>query len=245
MADMTQVEGASHAPRGLLSRIIGIVFAPGETFADIIRAPRVLGVLAFVTIVGVVTIGGFLMTDVGQQAWLDQQEDQAVSWGREMTDDQYAGLEKVAPYVGYITMGAMLVFIPVVTPDRRRHPVRRLQRGARRPRQLQAVAWPWWPTPVSSSALGWIFVMPLNYLRESLSSPTNLSVLAPMLEQGSFLASLLGTIDLFIVWWMVVLGIGLAVLYRRSTKPVVGGLLVVYAVIALCIAVARSVMGGS
>jgi hypothetical protein len=244
MADMTQVEGASHAPRGLLSRIMGIVFAPGETFADIIRAPRVLGVLVFVTAVGVVTIGGFLMTEVGQQAWLDQQEDQAVSWGREMTDDQYAGLEKVAPYVGYITTGAMLVFIPVVTliVAGILFAVFNGALGGRASfKQLMAVV----AHAGVISAFGWIFVMPLNYLRESLSSPTNLSVLAPMLEQDSFLASLLGTIDLFLVWWVVVLGIGLAVLYRRSTKPVIGGLLVVYAVIALCIAVARSVMGGS
>jgi Yip1 domain len=244
MAERTQVEGASHAPRGLLSRILGIVFSPEETFADIIRAPRVLGVLAFVTIVGVVTIGGFLMTEVGQQAWLDQQEDQAVSWGREMTDDRYAGLEKVAPYVGYITMGTMLVFIPVVTlivAGLLFAVFNGALGGRARFKELFAVC----AHAGVISALGWVFVMPLNYLRESLSSPTNLSVLAPMLEQGSFLASLLGTIDLFIVWWVVVLGIGLAVLYRRSTKPVIGGLLVVYAVIALCIAVARSVMGGS
>jgi Yip1 domain len=244
MAEMTQVEGASHAPRSLLSRIMGIVFAPGETFAEIVRAPRVLGVLAFVTAVGVVTIGGFLMTEVGQQAWLDQQEDQAAAWGSEMTDDQYAGLEKVAPYVGYITMGVMLVFIPGVTliVGGILFAVFNGALGGRaRFKELMAVV----AHAGVISALGWIFVMPLNYLRESLSSPTNLSVLAPMLEEGSFVARLLGTIDLFILWWVVVLGIGLAVLYRRSSKSVIVGLLVVYAVIALGIAAARSVMGGT
>jgi hypothetical protein len=241
---MTQVEGASHAPRGLLSRILGIVFAPGETFEDVVRAPRWLGVLAFVTIVGVLTIGGFLTTEVGQQAWLDQQEDQAVSWGREMTDEQFAGLEKFAPYVGYFTMGAMLVFIPVVTlifAGILFAVFNGALGGRARFKELFAVC----AHAGVISALNWIFVMPLNYLRESLSSPTNLSVLAPMLEQGSFLASLLGTVDLFIVWWVVVLGIGLAVLYRRSAKPVIVSLLAVYAVIALCIAAARSLMGGS
>jgi hypothetical protein len=95
------------------------------------------------------------------------------------------------------------------------------------------------------SALGWIFVMPLNYLRETMSSPTNLGALAPGLDEGSFIVHLLGTIDLFLIWWVVVLGIGLAVLYRRRTQPVVISLFVVYAVIALIIAGAKSAMGGS
>ncbi|MGH9329680.1 MAG: YIP1 family protein, partial [Vicinamibacterales bacterium] len=95
------------------------------------------------------------------------------------------------------------------------------------------------------SALGWIFVMPLNYFRETMTSPTNLSVLAPNLEEGSFLARLLGTIDLFLIWWVIVLGIGLAVLYRRRTQPIVVTLLAVYAVIAVIIAGAMSALGGS
>jgi hypothetical protein len=95
------------------------------------------------------------------------------------------------------------------------------------------------------SALGWIFVMPLNYLRESMSSPTNLTALAPGLPEGSFVARLLGTVDLFLIWWVVVLAIGLAVLYRRRTQPIVMSLLAVYAVIALIIAGTMSAMGGS
>ena len=41
-----------------------------------------------------------------------------------------------------------------------------------------------------------LFVTPLNYVRESISSATNLAVFLPMLDEGSFLAKLLGTIDL-------------------------------------------------
>ena len=44
---------------------------------------------------------------------------------------------------------------------------------------------------------------------------------------------LLGMIDIFLIWYVVVLAIGLAVLYRRRTQPIAMSLLGVYAVIAL------------
>ena len=62
--------------------------------------------------------------------------------------------------------------------------------------------------------------MPMNYLRGTLSSATNLAVLLPMIDETSFLGRLLGMVDLFIIWWLVVLAIGLGVLYRRRTQPI-------------------------
>jgi predicted membrane channel-forming protein YqfA (hemolysin III family) len=90
-----------------------------------------------------------------------------------------------------------------------------------------------------------VFVLPLNYFRGSLSSPTNVAAMLPMLPEKSFVTYLLGTIDIFLIWWLTVLAIGLAVLYRRRTQPVAVTLFVIYAVIALCIAGVRSWMGGS
>ena len=65
-----------------------------------------------------------------------------------------------------------------------------------------------------------LFVTPLNYVRETMSSATNLAVFLPMLDEGSFLAKFLGTVDLFIVWWVVVLSIGLA---AGIFKPLISG----------------------
>jgi len=243
MAEMTQVEGAQRA-QGLLSRIVGIVVSPRDTFAAVAADPKVLGVLAFVVLVGCVTIGGFLLTEVGQQAWLDQQVDQSEAWGRQMSDDQYAQMEKIAPVVGYITTGVMLLAIPIVTLITAGilFAVFNAAMGGRATfKQLMAVV----SHAGVISALGWIFVMPLNYVRESMSSPTNLAALAPGLPEGSFVTRLLGTVDLFLIWWVVVLAIGLAVLYRRRTQPIVLSLLAVYAVIALIIAGTMSAVGGA
>jgi len=88
-----------------------------------------------------------------------------------------------------------------------------------------------------------LFTVPLNYSRGTMSSATNLGVFLPMLSEQSFLAHFLGVIDIFIVWQLVVVSIGLAVLYRRRTQPIATALLVVYAIIALIIAVVRGGIG--
>ena len=66
-----------------------------------------------------------------------------------------------------------------------------------------------------------------------------------MVEEDSFIGRLMGAIDIFLIWWIVVLAIGLGVLYRRRTQPIAASLLVVYGIIALCIAAVMSGLGGS
>jgi len=95
------------------------------------------------------------------------------------------------------------------------------------------------------SAAAQFFIAPLNLIRGSMESATNLGVLLPMLEEGSFLARLLGMVDLFVLWWVLVLAIGLGVLYRRRTQPIAFSLLGVYAVIAICVAAIMSRLGGT
>ncbi|MCU0256647.1 MAG: YIP1 family protein, partial [Vicinamibacterales bacterium] len=95
------------------------------------------------------------------------------------------------------------------------------------------------------SLLQALFVTPMNYARESLSSATSLGVFLPMLPEGSFLANFLGAIDLFILWSLALTAIGLAVLYRRKTAPIFISLVAAYAVIALAIAAVKAALGGS
>ena len=94
-------------------------------------------------------------------------------------------------------------------------------------------------------ALQQLFILPLNYVRETMSSATTLSVFAPMLDETSFLARLLGWIDLFWVWWIVNLAIGAAVLYKRRSAPIAWTLLAVYLVFALIIAAALTAFAGA
>ena len=87
--------------------------------------------------------------------------------------------------------------------------------------------------------------MPLDYARETLSSPTNLAVFLPFLDESSFLARMLGSIDLFVIWWAINVSIGLAVLYRKRTGPIATTLIVIYVTIGLVIAAVKTALAGA
>jgi hypothetical protein len=94
-------------------------------------------------------------------------------------------------------------------------------------------------------ALRAVFSAPLDYVRETLTSPTNLASVFPFFEDDTFPARLLGSVDLFIIWWIINLSIGIAVLYKRRTSPIATVLLGVYFVIGLAIAIVRSFLSGA
>ena len=60
--------------------------------------------------------------------------------------------------------------------------------------------------------LGALFTGPLNYFRGAVTSATNLAVLLPMVDPKSFVGRVLAMTDLFLIWYLLVLSIGLAVL---------------------------------
>jgi len=67
-------------------------------------------------------------------------------------------------------------------------------------------------------------------------------VFLPFLEENSFLARLLGSIDLFQIWGTLSLAIGLGVLYKRRTSPIAWTMLLVYFVIVAAVAAIRSAL---
>jgi len=89
-------------------------------------------------------------------------------------------------------------------------------------------------------ALSAILSGAVNFFSGRVGSVTNLGALLPMLPEKSFGANLLGAVDIFIVWSVVVLAMGLGVLYKRRTQPIAISLLSVYAVIAVVIALLKS-----
>jgi hypothetical protein len=70
-------------------------------------------------------------------------------------------------------------------------------------------------------------------------------VFVPFLDENSFPARFLGSLDLFQIWWIVSLSIGLGVLYRKRTGPVATTMLVIYVAIALIIAAIKSAVSGA
>jgi hypothetical protein len=222
---MTDLAASMPAPaeasRSLLARVIGVFVSPRATYAGVAARPRWFGALALST---VVVAGGFfifLSSEVGKQAVLDQQTQLIESFGIKL-NDQVIGIPLVAVIIAGIMLGIFNALLG----------------GDATFKQVFAIV----AHSTLITALQQIFALPLDYVRETMSSPTSLSVFAPFLEENSFLARLLGAIDLFQIWGIVSLAIGLGVLYKRRTAPIATTMFIVYFVIVAAVAAIRSAL---
>jgi hypothetical protein len=236
MANTTVQTGASPAPKSLVARFIGIITSPRATYESVIAHPKWFGMLALCVCSLAVLIGGFLMTKVGQDAWLDAALNSPFSG--QVSDQQIQAMQRMAPYVGYGTVVYMLVLVPIVMViiSAILYAIFNAALGGNATfKQVFTVVIHAGPIGLLSQ----LFTVPLNYFRGTMTSATTVAVLLPMLPDKSFGARLLGMIDLFLVWQVVVLSMGLAVLYRRRTQPIATALLVIYAIIAVIVAFVR------
>ncbi len=243
VATPTQTSIPAAPAKGLAARAFGVIFAPRGTYASIAVQPRVFG--AFVTVL-VIVIGAtalFLSTPVGQNAYIDQALSSAEGFGRQVNDQQMAAIERMAPYAAYITGGAQLILVPLVAAIIAGLALalfNAILGGDATFKQAFAIV-------VHSYfivALSTLFSMPLFYMRESMASATSLSVFFPMIDEATFLGRLMGSIDLFRIWWIVSLSIGFGVLYKRRTAPIAWSLLALYLVIILIVAGVRTALSG-
>lgn len=229
-------------PLSFLQRVIGTVISPGETMASVAAHPAWLDVLAFTTVLVALGFGLFLSSDVGQAAYVEQAVASVESFGQTVNAEMYTVLQRQATISRYLQPAAIVFFAPLTTAGIAGilFGVFAVLGGEARYRQVFAVV----THAGVISLLQQAFTLPMNYQRQSMSSATNLAVFFQNLPDGSFLASLLGFIDLFWIWYLVVLAIGLAAVYRRRWTSVAGGLFVVYIVIGLALAAIKAVLGG-
>jgi hypothetical protein len=87
--------------------------------------------------------------------------------------------------------------------------------------------------------------LPLAYARETMSGVTNLGVFVPFLDENTFPARVLGSVDLVILWWAVSLAIGLGVLYKKRTGPIAATLIVIYVAVGVMVAAVKSAASGA
>ena len=65
-----------------------------------------------------------------------------------------------------------------------------------------------------------------------------------MTDEASPLARFFGAVDVFVLWWAVVLAIGVAVLYRRRARVIAVTFVGIYAALALVLAIVMAVTSG-
>lgn len=228
---------------GLVSRFIGVITSPKATFEDVVARPKWLGMMVLTTVLIATCVSLPMTTAEGKQAAFENQVRQMENFGVQVNDQMYAQMQQrsqsnagaigaavgtlvVAPIMTVVIAGILFGVFTMLG-------------GQATFKQLFAVY-------VHSGVIGTLaqlFTGPLNYFRGSVSSATNLAVALPMLDEKSFLGRLFGMIDLFWIWGLIVLAIGLATLYRRKTAPIANTLLGIYAVIILAIAGVMSALG--
>ena len=249
----------------LAARMYGVIRHPRVTFTAILQAPSWAPVLVATTTITFLCGMGFLRTEVGRQALVDQWERTAIAFGQPVDDASYARMEETAangsvsvlyPAATALANGPALVIaisgLLFFVLNRRGADLgnhRGADPGNHRGADLSGPRYVHLLTVVSYAgvilALRQVIATPVDYVRESIASPTTLVQFFTMLDESSPLARFLGVIDLFVVWWIVVLAIGVSVLYQRPTRRLALAFTGAYVALALLAALAMAVSGGT
>jgi hypothetical protein len=235
---MTPSSATVQAQPGLLSRVVGVLFSPRETFAAVVARPRWLGAVGVAVLISSLAQFALLSTDLGQELALEQQVSAAEAFGITISDEAYASMEQGMENARYTGPIATILFTPLIllVSAGLMHVMFGLVGGGNGTfKQVYAISA---HTSIISS-LQLVFTT-LVTLAAGRAAGANLSVFAPMLEDTSLVYKFLSYIDLFYVWSTFITAVGLGVLYKRRTAPIAMVLFGIYFVIALIIAYVRS-----
>lgn len=226
------------------ARILGVLLSPRATFHAVARAPHWLGVLAFTWLLSAGVSAAVLETNVGRFALLDRLERAAVAFGLYIDDSRYAAMGAASEHGSLYAVASTLAAGPLLAMG-----LSGLLFLALRPSASTAVTHKQVLAVVAHAgvvlALRQVVAAPLTYARETLASPLTLRLLFSGLDEASLPARFSSAIDLFVVWWIIVLATGMSVLYRRSARRLALMFLGAYIAIAAILVVAMALAGGT
>lgn len=210
-------------------KIVGIFTSPGQTFVSIDHKPSWIVPFVITVVIGLVFI--FLTTDIIISDTLAQQEEKMIEQGVESAQiDQALGMTEkfmgfllpafaiVGPLVFWAVIAGVFMFVGNV-----------ILGGTSSFKKVYSVtAWSW-----LIHVLGSLILLPLVLTKETIMisfSPT-----AMMSDEGrmTFMYQFLSKFDLFNIWFVAVLAIGLAVIYKMKTQKMATAAFVVFLIWAL------------
>lgn len=236
---MSQTETqAAPSPVPLLTRVIGVLFSPRETYAAVALRPKWFGAIAVAVLI--MGVGQFVLlsTEVGKQLALDQQVGAMEAFGVTVSDEQYDNMERQMDRARYTGPIGTMVFTPLfmLISAGILHGLFGLIGGGNGSfRQVYAIS----AHAAIISGLQVVFTAVMTIV-SGRPAGANLGVLVPMLEEETFVVRFLQTIDIFYVWSTFSTAIGLGVLYKRPTTGYALVLFGIYLVIALVVGWFRS-----
>lgn len=224
-----------------MRRVIGVLWRPRQTMNEVVARPTFAAAWLILLVVLAVCAFALLSTAVGRQALVDERVRVAEALGGRVDDAAYAALQTNPPWLVYLTSGGRLLLTPEMTLLVAAGLLGLAALDGVKVRYGVALA-----ITVHASmvlALQQVVATPLHYVRESLTSPTNITGVLPMLDEGSLPARWLGSVDVFGLWWVWLLAVGLAAATGRPVARYVGRLLMVYVGVAAIVAVTFAVLG--
>jgi Yip1 domain len=224
-----------------MRRVTGVLMHPRATMAEVVRHPAFITTWAVVLLVVAVCAGLLLSTPIGQQLLVDERVRVTEAMGGRVDDAAYARLQDDPPVSIYVTSGGRLLLTPPVTMAVALGVMVMARRDGRRVTFVTALAIVVHATVVL--ALQQLIATPLHYAYESLTNPTNVAGLLGVFDEGSWPARLFGAIDVFGLWWLWLLSLGLAAATGRPARQYIWKLLAVYIGVAAIVAAVFVVLG--
>ena len=227
----------------MIRRLAGVLYRPRTTLTALHARPVWAGTWFAILTVWTLCGAWLLSTDIGPQALIDERVRAVEAFGGSVSDDQYQALQASPPVWVYLTSGGRILLTPPVTlaAAAALWMVSRRARAGVQFVQALAIA-----VHVSVVLLvGQLIATPLDYLRETLTSPINLAAVLPLMQDGTLPARIAGAVDVFGLWWVALLALGLSVLTGRRPDRYVWPVTAAYVGIAAILAVVTSALGGS
>lgn len=224
-----------------MRRVTGVLFRPRATMAEVVRDPAFIATWVVVLLVVGICGGLLLSTPIGRQALVDERVRVTEAVGGRVDDASYARLQSDPPVSIYLTSGGRLLLTPPVTVVVAVGLLLLARRDQARMTFVTALAIAVHATVVL--ALGQVVATPAHYVYESLTSPSNVAGLLRVFDEGSIPARLFGSIDVFGLWWMWLLALGVAAATGRPARRYAWKLLAVYVGVAAIVAAVFAVLG--
>jgi hypothetical protein len=224
-------------------RLVGILTRPRSTMAEVVAEPQWALPWLTILIIWAVCALPLLTSAVGRQALVDEQVRRIESFGGTVDDARYGALQANPPFAAYLVSGGRLLLTPPVTLAIAMGLILLARRDGVAATASQAVA-----VSVYASVplvLGNVAATPWHYVRESLTSPFNLAALLPLADEGTWAARLLGSVELFGLWWTWLLAVGLAAITGRPARRSLAWLLALYLGVAAVMSAVLAMSGGS
>lgn len=224
-----------------MRRVTGVLLHPRATMAEVVRHPVFITTWVAVLLAVLVCGGLLLSTDVGRQALVDERVRVTEALGGRVDDAQYARLQANPPYLVYFTSGGRLLVTPEMTLLVAAGVLALARIDGASVSYLTALA-----ITVHASvvlALQQIVATPFHFIQEALTSPTTVAGVLRVFDEGTLPSRLFGAIDVFGLWWMWLLSVGLAAAAGKPARRYLWRLLAVYVGVAAMVAVGFALVG--